>query len=102
MFHSANGVGFMTIRLFSTLEEELRKLEQVRGESNFRKFLDHEDVQKRIEDIFVRINEARKQFEVHTMIFCSPIFSQCHFYVARPRYKSFHEGVRSGPKRQGT
>jgi hypothetical protein len=39
----------MTIRLFSTLEEELRKLEEFIGQSNFRKFLDHEDVQKRIE-----------------------------------------------------
>ena len=78
----------MTIQLFSTLEEELRKLEEVGGESNFKKFVDHEDVQKRIKDIFVRINEARVQFEVRTMTFCSSISSQCPSYAARPRCKS--------------
>jgi len=102
VFHSTNRIECMIIRLFSTLEEELRKLEEVSGESNLRKFLDHEDVQKRIEDIFVRINEARKQFEVRTMTSCSPISSQCHFYVARSRCKSLREGVRNGPKCQGT
>jgi len=60
----------MNIQLFSTLEEELRKLEELRDESNFRKFLDHEDEQNRIKDIFVRINEARVRFEVCTMTFC--------------------------------
>ena len=57
----------MTIQLFSTLEEELRQLGKVSDGSNFRKFLDHEDEQKRIGDIFVRINEARVRFEVRTM-----------------------------------
>ena len=88
VFHSANSIECMTIRLFSTLEEELWKLEEVNGESNLRKFLDHEDVQKRIEDIFVRINEARVQFEVRTMTFCSSTSSQHHFYVARAGCKS--------------
>jgi hypothetical protein len=83
VFHSANESERMTIQLFSTLEEELQKLEEVRDESNFRKFLDHEDQQKRIEDIFVRINEARVCFEVRTMIFYSSMSSQCHFYAAR-------------------
>ena len=78
----------MTIRLFSILEEELRKLEEVSGESNFRKFLDHEDVQKWIKDIFVRINEARVQFEVRTITFCSSIPPQYHFYIDRARCKS--------------
>ena len=43
----------MTIQLFSTLEEELRQLGKVSDESNFGKFLDHEDEQNRIADIFV-------------------------------------------------
>ena len=59
----------MTIQLFSTLEEELRQLGKVSDESNFRKFLDHEDEQKRIADIFVRINEARVRFEVRIIDF---------------------------------
>jgi hypothetical protein len=73
VFYSANGSECMTIRLFSTLEEELRKLEEVRGESNFRKFLDHEHVQKRIEGIFVRINEARVRFEVRPFVHRYPL-----------------------------
>ena len=52
----------MNMQLFSTLEEELRKLEELRDESNFRKFLDHEDEQNRIKDVFVRINDARVWF----------------------------------------
>jgi len=88
VFHSAIGIECMAIRLFSTLEEELRKLEEVSGESNFKKFVDHEDVQKRIKDIFMRINEARVQFEVCTMTFCSSISSHCHFYAARAGRKS--------------
>ncbi len=75
VFHSPNDCERMATQLFSTLEEELRKLEEVSDESNFRKFLDHEDVQKRIEDIFVRINEARVRFEVCTMTFCSSLSS---------------------------
>jgi len=59
----------MNIQLFSTLEEELRKLEGLRDEPNFRKFIDHEDEQNRINNIFVRINEARVRFEVCTMTF---------------------------------
>ena len=55
VFHSANDSERMTIQLFRTLEEELQKLEEIDKESNFRKFLDHEDEQKRIVDIFVRI-----------------------------------------------
>jgi len=101
VFHRAIGIECMAIRLFSTLEEELPKLEEVSGESNLRKFVDHEDVQKRIKDIFVRINEARVQFEVRTMTVCSSISSQCHFYAARTRCKSIQEGVRSGPSCQG-
>ena len=86
-FYSAHGSERMTIQLFSTLEEELRQLGKVSDESNFRKFLDHEDEQKRIADIFVRINEARVRFEVCTVTFCSFMSSQCHFYVARPGCK---------------
>jgi hypothetical protein len=52
VFHSAKESERMTIQLFSTLEEELRKLEEVSDESNFRKFLDHEDEQKRISGYF--------------------------------------------------
>jgi len=79
----------MTIQLFSTLEEELQQLEKVSDESNFKKFLDHEDEQKRVADIFVRINEARVRFEVCTVTFCSSVSSsQCHFYVARAGCKS--------------
>ena len=81
--HTANKSEFMTIQLFSTLEEELRKLEEIRDESNFRKFLDHENEQKRIKDIFVRINEARVQFEVRTMTFCSSMSSKCHLCSLR-------------------
>ena len=70
VFHSANNESErMNIHLFSTLEEELRKLEEIRHVSNFRRFLDHEDEQNRIKDIFVRINEARVRFEVCTMTF---------------------------------
>jgi hypothetical protein len=62
----------LPIQLFSTLEDELRKLGEISGESNFRKFLDHKDVQGRIEDVFVRINEARVQFEVCIMTYVHP------------------------------
>jgi len=75
VFHGANEGECMTISLFSTLEEELQQLGKVSDESNFRKFLDHEDEQKRIADIFVRINEARVRFEVLTMTFCSSVSS---------------------------
>ena len=102
VFHIANESKRMTIQLFSTLEEELRKLNKLNDESNFKKFLDHENEQGQIGDIFVRINEARVQFEVRTMTFCSSVFSQCHFYVARVGCKSFCGGVRSGQSRQGT
>jgi hypothetical protein len=78
----------MTIQLFSTLEEELRQLGKLSDESNFRKFLDHEDEQTRIADIFARINEARVRFEVRITTFCSFLSSHCHFYVARAGYKS--------------
>jgi hypothetical protein len=88
VFHGANKSGSMVIKLFSILEEELRGLEKVSDESNFRKFLDHEDEQGRIKNIFVRINEARVQFEVSTTTFCLSVSSQCHSYVARARYKS--------------
>lgn len=87
VFHSANESERMTIQLFSTLEEELRQLGKISDESNFRKFLDHEDEQKRIADVFVRINEARVRFEVLTMVFCSSVSSQCHFYIACAGYK---------------
>ena len=40
------------------------KLKKLQDESNFRKLLDHEDEQKRIQEIFECINEARVQFEV--------------------------------------
>jgi len=88
VFHGANESERMTISLFSTLEEELQQLGKVSDESNFTKFLDHEDEQKRIADIFVRINEARVRFEVPTATFCSSVLSQCHFYVARAWCKS--------------
>lgn len=88
VFHSANDSEHMTIQLFSTLEEELRGLEKLSDESNFRKFLDHEDEQGRIRDIFMRINEARVRFEVCMMKFCWSVSSQCHFYVARAGCKS--------------
>ena len=88
VFHSANESERMTIQLFSTLEEELRKLKELNDESNFRKFLDHEDEQGRIGDIFVRINEARVWFEVCTMTSCSSMSPQCHFDVARAGCKS--------------
>ena len=78
----------MTIQLFSTLEEELRQLGKVSDESNFRKFLDHEDEQKRIGDIFMRINEARVRFEVCTMTLRLSVSSQCYSYVARAGCKS--------------
>ena len=78
----------MTIQLFSTLEEELRQLGKVNDKSNFRKFLDHEDEQKQIAEIFVRINEARVRFEVRIMTFCSSLSSQCHFYVVSAGCKS--------------
>jgi hypothetical protein len=86
VFHSANESGDYT--MFSILEEELRQLGKVSDESNFRKFLDHEDEQKRIADIFVRINEARVRFEVRSMTVCLSVSSQCHFYVARAGCKS--------------
>ena len=88
VFHGTNESERMTKQLFSTLEEELRKLNEISDESNFKKFLDHEDEQGRIADIFVRINEARVRFEVCTMTFCSSVSSQCHFYVARAGCKS--------------
>jgi len=56
------------MQLFRTLEEELKTLNELNDESKFRKFLDHEDEQKRIADIFERINEARVRFEVRTTI----------------------------------
>jgi len=71
VFHSADDSDRMTIQLFSTLEEELRKLDKLNDESNFKKFLDHEDEQARIKIIFVRINEARVRFEVRTVTFFS-------------------------------
>ena len=88
VFHSANESERMTIQLFSTLEDELQKLEEINKESNFRKFLDHEDEQKRIVDIFVCIIEARVRFEVRTVTFFSSVSSQRHFYVTRAGYKS--------------
>ncbi|KAF5316175.1 hypothetical protein D9619_006668 [Psilocybe cf. subviscida] len=48
----------------TALEEGLQELKGLSDESNFRKFLDHEDEQGRIKDIFVRINEARVRFEL--------------------------------------
>ncbi|PPQ84461.1 hypothetical protein CVT25_007992, partial [Psilocybe cyanescens] len=64
VFHCANKSGRMTIRRFSTLKEELWGLEKLSDKSNFRRFLDHEDEQGRIKDIFVHINEARVRFEL--------------------------------------
>ena len=59
---------FVTISLLRTLDGELKKLNELNDESKFRKFLDHEDEQKRIADVFERINEARVRFEVRTTI----------------------------------
>jgi hypothetical protein len=84
---------YTTKQVFSTLEGELQKLKELSEESNFRKFLDHEDEQARIKDTFVRINEARVQFEVRAMIFCSSALAQCHCYVAWVGYKSLQGGV---------
>ena len=85
-FHSHNESKRVTIYLFRALEEELKKLNELKDESNFRKFLDHEDEQKRIEDIFERINEARVRFEVRT----TTVFVQViliHLCLAGPGYK---------------
>jgi hypothetical protein len=86
---SVNDSERMTIQLFRTIEEELQTLRELSDESNFRKFLDHDDEQARIKDIFVRINEARVRFEVRTMTLCLAVSSQCHFHVACAGYKSF-------------
>jgi hypothetical protein len=67
VFQSVCDSEHMTIQLFRALEEELRKLDKLNDESNFKKFLDHEDEQARIKIIFVRINEARIRFEVRTV-----------------------------------
>jgi len=65
----------------------LKKLDKLNDESNFKKFLDHEDEQKQIVDIFERINEARVRFEVRpTTLFVQVI--SIHLYLAGPRYKS--------------
>ena len=65
----SDNIGRMNVRRFRTLLNELRGLETLKIESNWRKFLDHEDEQARIKDIFVRVNEARVQFEVRTKAF---------------------------------
>ena len=86
-FHSPNEIKRVTIYLFRTLEQELKKLNELNDESNFRKFLDHEDEQKRIGDIFERINEARVQFEVRT----TTLFVQViliHLYLVGLGYQS--------------
>jgi hypothetical protein len=46
------------------LEEELKKLYDLKQESILIKIADYEDEKKRIAEIFERINEARIQFEV--------------------------------------
>ncbi|PPR07583.1 hypothetical protein CVT26_002256 [Gymnopilus dilepis] len=48
----------------TALANEWQELQSLGNESNIRKILDHEDEQTRIKDIFVRINEARVQFEL--------------------------------------
>ena len=63
------------------------KLNELNDESKFRKFLDHEDEQKRIADIFERINEARVRFEVRTTILFVQVIS-IHVYLAGLGYKS--------------
>lgn len=87
-FLSPNKSERVTIKRLRILEEELKKLNKLSDESNLRKFLDHEDEQKRIMDIFECINEARVRFEVRTTAFCSFRLSQFHFYLAGPGYKS--------------
>ena len=75
VFHSFRRVNASS-RLFRTLETELKKLNELNDESNFRKFLDHEDEQKRMMHIFECINEARVQFEVRASpLVCLPIFN---------------------------
>ena len=86
VFHRSDSSEHVTIQLLSTLEGELRKLEKLGDRSNF---LEHEDEQARVSDIFVHINEARVQFEVRNITLCSSMWSQCRFYVARIRHKSF-------------
>lgn len=89
VFHRSDCSEHVTIQLLSTLEDELRKLEKLGDRSNFKKFLEHEDEQARVSDIFVHINEARVQFEVRTITLRSSMWSQCRFYVARIAHKSF-------------
>ncbi|KAF9524130.1 hypothetical protein CPB83DRAFT_861801 [Crepidotus variabilis] len=52
----------------STLKEQLEELLKLKDESTWRKILDHEDEQKRIEEIFGRVNTARERFELATGI----------------------------------
>ena len=61
--------------MFRCLKEDLKKLEKLRDESSFRKFLDYEDEQKQIVYIFDRINEASVQFEVRTTLVLTIPFS---------------------------
>ena len=65
----------------------MKKLNELNDESNFRKFLDHEDEQKRIGDIFERINEARVRFEVRTTTLFVDVLS-IHLYIVGSGYKS--------------
>ncbi|KAF9524137.1 hypothetical protein CPB83DRAFT_948682 [Crepidotus variabilis] len=46
-----------------TLKKQSEELSKLKNESTFRKIVDHEDEQKRIEEIFGNVNTAREQFE---------------------------------------
>ena len=55
--------------MFRALKKELGELRKLSDESTIRRILDHQDEQKRIADIFERVNEARIQFQVGTVAF---------------------------------
>ena len=74
------------------LANEWQELQSLGNESNIRKILDHEDEQARIKEIFVRINEARVQFEVRTLAFDSSTLYQ-YPSIARTESKGLQGGV---------
>ena len=90
----------LLINFISTLKDELQGLEKMRDGSNVRKFLDHEDEQERIKAIFSRIDEATKQFEVHSMSLYLFISPHCHYYVACARYTGLQDSAWSRSGRQ--
>jgi len=55
---------FMDIESCRTLEGEMKKLSQVRGDSAVGTIEDYEAEQRQVVEIFERIDEARVQLEV--------------------------------------